>query len=211
MSIADMAREVRRAGIKRQDRVALAARGRHPSVAASRLGLPARPGLQGQGRAHPGPLRRPLERSPPARRRVRHLNGRENQHPGPPAYPRVAADRAPPSHARRTRVRAHGAWAYLAAWDVHRAKIHGLCERKTGIAPFGRLLRHVMTQEPYRSARRVFWTMDNGSPHRGPGLRRAHPGGMADHRSGPHARTCQLAESGGDLFLHPAAQGLDAQ
>lgn len=60
-----------------------------------------------------------------------------------------------------------GAWAYLAAWDVHRAKIHGICERKTGIAPFGRLLRHVMTQEPYRSARRVFWTMDNGSSHRG--------------------------------------------
>ena len=24
-----------------------------------------------------------------------------------------------------------------------------------------------MTQEPYRSARRVFWTMDNGSSHRG--------------------------------------------
>ncbi len=50
---------------------------------------------------------------------------------------------------------------------MHRAKINGLCERKTGIAPFGRLLRHVMTQEPYRSARRVFWTMDNGSSHRG--------------------------------------------
>ena len=31
----------------------------------------------------------------------------------------------------------------------------------------GRLLQQVMTQEPYRSARRVFWTMDNGSSHRG--------------------------------------------
>lgn len=60
-----------------------------------------------------------------------------------------------------------GAWAYLAAWDVRRAKIYGRCERKTGIAPFGRLLQQVMTQEPYRSARRVFWIMDNGSSHRG--------------------------------------------
>ena len=60
-----------------------------------------------------------------------------------------------------------GAWADLAAWDVRRAKIHGICERKTGIAPFGRLPQQVMTQEPYRSARRVIWTMDNGSSHRG--------------------------------------------
>ena len=60
-----------------------------------------------------------------------------------------------------------GAWAYLAAWDVRRAKIFGRCEHKTGIVPFGRLMEQVMTQEPYRSARRVFWTMDNGSSHRG--------------------------------------------
>ncbi len=60
-----------------------------------------------------------------------------------------------------------GAWAYLAAWDVGRAKIYGRCEPKTGIAPFARLMDQVMTQEPYRSARRVFWTMDNGSSHRG--------------------------------------------
>ena len=33
-----------------------------------------------------------------------------------------------------------GAWAYLAALDVHRAKLFGRCEQKTGIAPFGRLL-----------------------------------------------------------------------
>jgi hypothetical protein len=59
------------------------------------------------------------------------------------------------------------AWAYLAAWDVRRAKIYGRCERKTGIRPFGRLLKQVMAREPYRSARRVFWIMDNGSSHRG--------------------------------------------
>jgi hypothetical protein len=62
-----------------------------------------------------------------------------------------------------------GAWAYLAAWDVHRARIFGRCEHKTGIVPFERLVRQVMSQEPYRSAARVFWVVDNGSSHRGEG------------------------------------------
>jgi hypothetical protein len=60
-----------------------------------------------------------------------------------------------------------GAWAYIAAWDVHRAKLFGRCERKTGIVPFERLVAQVMRQQPYRSARRVFWIVDNGSAHRG--------------------------------------------
>lgn len=60
-----------------------------------------------------------------------------------------------------------GAWAYLAALDVHRAKLFGRCERTTGIVPFDRLVTQVMTQSPYREARRVFWILDNGSSHRG--------------------------------------------
>jgi hypothetical protein len=60
-----------------------------------------------------------------------------------------------------------GALQYLAAWDVHRAKVFGRCEPATGIEPFGRLVTQVMTTEPYRSARRVFWVVDNGSSHRG--------------------------------------------
>lgn len=60
-----------------------------------------------------------------------------------------------------------GVWAYLAAWDVRRAKVFGRCERKTGIEPFERLVSEVMAQEPYRSAPRVFWILDNGSSHRG--------------------------------------------
>jgi DDE superfamily endonuclease len=60
-----------------------------------------------------------------------------------------------------------GALAYLAAWDVHRAKVFGRCEDTTGIEPFGRLVDQVMTCEPYASARRVFWVVDNGSSHRG--------------------------------------------
>jgi hypothetical protein len=60
-----------------------------------------------------------------------------------------------------------GAWTYLAAWDVHRAKLFGRCENKSGIAPTDRLMAEVMTQEPYQSAHRVFWIMDNCSAHRG--------------------------------------------
>jgi hypothetical protein len=60
-----------------------------------------------------------------------------------------------------------GALAYLAAWDVHQARIFGRCEPTTGIAQFARLVEQVMTTEPYASARRVFWVVDNGSSHRG--------------------------------------------
>jgi len=61
-----------------------------------------------------------------------------------------------------------GAWAYLAALDVHRVKLFGRCEPKTGIAPFDRLVEQVMTQPPYSDAKRVFWIVDSGSSHRGP-------------------------------------------
>jgi hypothetical protein len=77
----------------------------------------------------------------------------------------------PPSQARAMRVeheyKRRGALAYLAAWDVGRARIFGRCEDTTGITPFMRLVDDVMTREPYASARRVFWIVDNGSSHRG--------------------------------------------
>jgi hypothetical protein len=60
-----------------------------------------------------------------------------------------------------------GALAYLAAWDVHRGRLMGRCETTTGIVPFGRLVEQVMRIEPYLSARRVFWIVDNGSSHAG--------------------------------------------
>jgi transposase len=77
----------------------------------------------------------------------------------------------PPGAARTMRVEHEyqrgGALAYLAAWDVHRARLFGRCEPTTGIGPFGRLAEQVMTVEPYASATRVFWIVDNGSSHRG--------------------------------------------
>ena len=60
-----------------------------------------------------------------------------------------------------------GALAYLAAWDVQRAKLFGRCERKNGIAAFDHLVAQTMGQEPYRSAHRVFLIVDNRSSHRG--------------------------------------------
>jgi hypothetical protein len=60
-----------------------------------------------------------------------------------------------------------GALAYMAVWDVQHARIFGLCRQSTGIDSFHELVDLVMTQQPYRSAHRVFWVTDNGSSHRG--------------------------------------------
>lgn len=60
-----------------------------------------------------------------------------------------------------------GTLAYMGAYDVHRAHLVGTIADKTGIAPFMELVDKVMTQEPYASARRVYWIVDNGSSHRG--------------------------------------------
>jgi hypothetical protein len=77
----------------------------------------------------------------------------------------------PPGPGRNRRVEHEyergGALQYLAAWDVQLGRVLGRCEPRTGIEPFGRLVAQVMQQEPYRSAQRVFWVVDNGSSHRG--------------------------------------------
>jgi len=85
------------------------------------------------------------------------------------ARKRASAGRPGPGRTRRVEsdYERGGALAYLAAWDVRRAKVLGLCEQTTGIEPFRRLVDLVMQQEPYCSARRVFWVTDNGSSHRG--------------------------------------------
>ncbi len=88
------------------------------------------------------------------------IQARRRIHPTRRSAPRTAM-RVEHEYQRR------GAWAYLAAWDVRRGKIHGRCERKNTIAAFERLVQQVMRQEPYRSSRRVFWVMDNGTTHRG--------------------------------------------
>jgi Homeodomain-like domain len=80
-------------------------------------------------------------------------------------------DDLPPGPERARRVEFEysrgGTLAYLAALDVHHATMIGRCAPSTGIIPFGELVEQVMTQEPYASARRVFWVVDNGSSHAG--------------------------------------------
>jgi hypothetical protein len=74
-----------------------------------------------------------------------------------------------PKQSRRieSEYKRHGALQYLAAWDVHRGRVMGRCEPRTGIEPFGRLVDQVVTYEPYRQAERLFFIVDNGSSHRG--------------------------------------------
>lgn len=60
-----------------------------------------------------------------------------------------------------------GTLAYMGAYDVHHARLFGTIADKTGIVPFMDLVEQVMTTEPYASARRVYWIVDNGSSHNG--------------------------------------------
>jgi hypothetical protein len=60
-----------------------------------------------------------------------------------------------------------GTLAYTGAYDVHRARLFGSVAEKTGVVPFMELVDKVMTQEPYASARHVYWIVDNGSSHNG--------------------------------------------
>jgi len=57
--------------------------------------------------------------------------------------------------------------AYFAAYDVHHAQVIGATAPTTGIEPFTDLVTQVMTTQPYASARRVFWVVDNGSSPNG--------------------------------------------
>ncbi|MEW2287390.1 helix-turn-helix domain-containing protein [Streptomyces sp. NPDC047841] len=76
-----------------------------------------------------------------------------------------------PGQARAMRVNHEygrgGAPAHLAAYDVHRAKVFGRCEPRTGIVPFMHLVAQVMSTEPHASAKRVHGVVDNGSSRRG--------------------------------------------
>src|SRR3954470_18553933 len=65
--------------------------------------------------------------------------------------------------------RRRGTLAYLAAIDVHDPQrgLFGLCVPKISNHAFDVLVGEVMTAEPYASARRVFWIVDNGTIHRG--------------------------------------------
>ncbi|MFD9322406.1 hypothetical protein ACFWDQ_32970 [Streptomyces sp. NPDC060053] len=99
--------------------------------------------------------------------RVRRRQQREDLRPNPLPLP---SDPGPGPGPGDGGIHAYGrraAPACLAAYDVHRAKVFGRCEPKTGVVPSTALGTQLMAQEPYASATRVFWIVDNGSSHRG--------------------------------------------
>jgi transposase len=89
------------------------------------------------------------------------IQGRDRCHPTLPPGKGNRPMRVEHEYTRR------GALCYLAAYDVHQPFVFGRCAPTTGIDPFMALAEQVMTQEPYKSAKRVFWVVDNGSSHRG--------------------------------------------
>jgi hypothetical protein len=133
------------------------------------LDLSARPEVRREGRPDPRSLRRPLggeaglqpgdyvvccDEKPSIQARAR-------IHASEPAKPHGEGQRVEHEYERR------GALCCFAAWDVRRAKLFDRCDEKDGIVPFDKLIEQFMTQEPYRSAKRVFVIVDNGSAHRG--------------------------------------------
>jgi hypothetical protein len=81
-------------------------------------------------------------------------------------HPTIAAAPSRPALVEHGYAR-RGALAYLAALDVHSARLLGRCEQRSGIEPFDRLVEQVMGEAPYCCAERVFWIVHNGSSHRG--------------------------------------------
>jgi len=78
-----------------------------------------------------------------------------------------------------------GAITMLSAWDVHRGQAFSVYAPRNGKEPFHLLVQTVMEQEPYASATRVHWIVDNGSSHHpstfGPWLKQAYPNAVAHH------------------------------
>lgn len=59
-----------------------------------------------------------------------------------------------------------GATNYMAGWDVFKGRLIGKCVRRKTKAAFRSLVCKIMEMEPYKSAKRVFFVVDNGSTHR---------------------------------------------
>ena len=141
-------------------RAPLARRRRDQALAAPVVDLPPRPVLRRQGRPRPGPLPAGLGRTA-ARRREYVLSADEK--PGVQARSRIHLPLPPgPRRAMRaeSEYRRCGTLAYLAAYDVHRARVIGRCEPSTGIKPFTALVDQVMrpSRTPRRSGSSGSWT-----------------------------------------------------
>jgi hypothetical protein len=97
------------------------------------------------------------------------IQARHRRHPTTPPQPRKVM-RVEHEYERG------GAVVYLAAMDVFRGRVTGRISPTSGIEPFNALVDLLMRREPYASADRVFWIVDNGSSH--------HPGTFPARLSG---------------------------
>lgn len=79
------------------------------------------------------------------------------------------ADTLPPGPSRLRRVEfeyeRHGTLCYLGFLDVFTGRVFGKTSPKSGIEPFEKALRQVLSQRRYADAERVFLIVDNGSSH----------------------------------------------
>ena len=95
-----------------------------------------------------------------------------------------------------------GALAYLAAWDVHRARSWAAASHH-GIEPLGRLVEQVMGTERYASARRVSWASTWQQPPRPRSVDRM-PERWPDAWPGNSYRGRLLLTRSRSLLRHPA-------
>ena len=80
-----------------------------------------------------------------------------------------------------------------------------------GIDPFGRLVEQVMSVEPYASARRVFWIVDNGSSHAGKTSIKRMQDKQPERASDPPPDPRLLAQPDRALLLDRPTQSADPQ
>ena len=126
------------------------------------------------------------------------VQARMRIHPPLPPGPRRAM-RAESEYRR------YGTLAYLAAYDVHRARVFGRCEPSTGIKPFTALADQVMSGRAVRVGETG--VLGRGQRSLAPELGRGSPPQrrIPERADGAPARPCVLAEPGRDLLLrHPA-------
>ena len=126
-------------------------------------------------------------------------------------HPTLPAGRSRQLRVNHTYAR-RGAIAYLAAYDVGHARAFGRCEDTTGIEAFEPLVTQVMSQQPYASAERVFWIVENGSSHRGQAaidrLAAQYPNAIMVHTP---VHASWLNQVNRELLLRHSAKGALAQ
>ena len=140
--------------------MALAARRCHSTLVSPQLGIPTRPGSPPKlnacwiymPRQWQGAPLKPDEFVISADEKTR-IQARRRKHATQNCRPRT------PMRVEHEYFRG-GAWAYIAALDVHQARVFGRCEVNNGIAPFDRLVEQVMTRPPYKGCTSRF--LDRG-------------------------------------------------